>query len=230
MKKLRAIVFDLDDTLYPERSYALSGFAAVADWAEQTLGVPREEGFQLLEDYFEAGVRGDTFNRWLEAHAMPVEPWVKEMVRTYRDHQPELEPFPETVAVLEQLQTRYQLALITQGHKAGQMRKLEALNLTDYFQPAIIMGEEERQHWKPSTVPFERVLAGLNLEGTHASYIGDNPLKDFIGARQLGMATIRIRRPGGEHSRVEPPEPDYAADAEVGSLTEIETALGGLIT
>jgi putative hydrolase of the HAD superfamily len=33
------LVFDLDDTLYPERQFALSGFAAAGRWAEAELGL-----------------------------------------------------------------------------------------------------------------------------------------------------------------------------------------------
>ena len=33
------LVFDLDDTLYPERQFALSGFAAAGSWAEAELGI-----------------------------------------------------------------------------------------------------------------------------------------------------------------------------------------------
>jgi putative hydrolase of the HAD superfamily len=89
------------------------------------------------------------------------------------------------------------------------------------------LGEDERENWKPSKKPFERVLSTLGVAGGDAAYIGDNPLKDFAGARQLGMKTVRVRRPGGEHSHEEPPEPDYAADIEVAQLTEIEPALKG---
>ena len=39
MSRLEAVVFDLDDTLYPEADYVLSGFQAVADWAEVHLGI-----------------------------------------------------------------------------------------------------------------------------------------------------------------------------------------------
>jgi putative hydrolase of the HAD superfamily len=39
MAKLRAIGFDLDDTLYPEREYALGGFRAVSAWAGEALRV-----------------------------------------------------------------------------------------------------------------------------------------------------------------------------------------------
>ena len=33
------LVFDLDDTLYPERQFALSGFAAAERWAQSSLGL-----------------------------------------------------------------------------------------------------------------------------------------------------------------------------------------------
>ncbi|MCH7567543.1 MAG: HAD family hydrolase [Nitrospirae bacterium] len=196
---LKAIVFDLDDTLYPERQYALSGFSAVADWAESTLGISRERGYSELVAYFEDGVRGDTFNRWLEAHDLEPGRWIPDMVTIYRDHTPSLEPYPETHSVLRSLRGSYRLGLITQGHKPGQQRKLEALGLAETFEAVLILGEQDRQDWKPSQVPFERLLEELDLAGSQAAHVGDNPLKDFVGARQLGMLTIWVRRPEGEH-------------------------------
>ncbi len=225
---LKAIVFDLDDTLYPERQYALSGFAAVADWAEGSLGIPSGEGYAELEAYFNGGVRGDTFNRWLGAHDLEPDRWIPEMVKIYRDHTPSLEPFPETHSVLQSLRDEYRLGLITQGHKAGQERKLEALGLTEPFEAIIIMGEEDRQDWKPSQVPFRRLLAEMELQGEQAAYIGDNPLKDFVGARQLEMLTIWVRRPEGEHVDDLPPGPEYLADIELLDLTLLENALEGV--
>ncbi len=224
---LKAIVFDLDDTLYPERQYALSGFAAVADWAEGQLGIPSDQGYAELQAYFDQGVRGDTFNRWLEAHGLDPQEWVGEMVRCYRDHVPNLEPYEETHSVLSTLRENYRLGLITQGHGPGQQRKLEALALTDYFESILILGEEERDIWKPSKEPFKRLLEQLELDGSEAVYIGDNPLKDFAGARQLGMLTIWVRRPDGEHVNDVPPEPGYGADLELNDLNAILPAIQG---
>jgi putative hydrolase of the HAD superfamily len=222
---LKTIVFDLDDTLYPERQYALSGFAAVADWAGGSLGIPSEQGYAELEAYFNDGVRGDTFNRWLEAHDLESDRWIPDMVKVYRDHTPRLEPYPETRAVLKTLGSEYRLGLITQGHKPGQQRKLEALDLTEAFEAVVIMGEEDRQDWKPGKVPFERLLAEMDLQGEQAAYIGDNPLKDFVGARQLGMLTIWVRRPEGEHVDDLPPGPEYLAEIELPDLTGLSDAL-----
>ena len=224
---LKTIVFDLDDTLYPERQYALSGFAAVADWADGSLGIPSEQGYAELEAYFNDGVRGDTFNRWLEAHDLKPDRWIPDMVTIYRDHTPSLQPYPETRAVLKILGSEYRLGLITQGHKPGQQRKLEALDLTGAFEAVVIMGEEDRQDWKPSKVPFERLLAEMDIQGDQAAYIGDNPLKDFVGARQLEMLTIWVRRPEGEHVDDLPPGPEYLAEIELSDLNGLSDALEG---
>ena len=207
MTKLSAVIFDLDDTLYPERDYALSGFSAVARWVESELGVPHEDGYAALKRMFEAGVRGDTFNRWLAERSLPELPWISQMVRRYREHVPELQPFDDAVPLLDHLRQHYLLGLITQGYRPGQQRKLEALKLTEYFEATVIMGEEQRQQWKPSSHPFERALSALQVPAPESVYIGDNPLKDFFGARQLGMKTIWVRRPGGEHAAKSPPTP-----------------------
>ena len=155
---LKAIVFDLDDTLYPERQYALSGFSAVADWAESTVGISRERGYSELVAYFEDGVRGDTFNRWLEAHGIEPELWMPEMVKCYRDHSPSLEPYPETHSVLRSLRGRYRLGLITQGHGPGQRHQQRRLG---QCRPRRGAGHR-RDHVGPRRRRFyERSLDGL---------------------------------------------------------------------
>lgn len=225
VRKFKAIIFDLDDTLYPERSYALSGFSAVARWAEGQFGIPHAEGYAELRRLFEAGVRGDTFDRWLEQRGLGEHEVVPEMVRVYRQHAPELAPFPDARPVLNQLRTEHRLALITQGYRPGQQRKLEALALTEYFDPTVIMGEEERAKWKPGQEPFERALSAMEIRGPESAYIGDNPLKDFKGARELGMATVWVRRPEGEHAGKVPPTAEYAPDVEVPDLAAVPAAL-----
>jgi putative hydrolase of the HAD superfamily len=59
----RALVFDLDDTLYPERDFVLSGFQAVSGWLRLQGGV---EGFyDRALATFERGVRGRIFDEVL---------------------------------------------------------------------------------------------------------------------------------------------------------------------
>lgn len=57
----------------------------------------------------------------------------------------------------------------------------------------------DRQFWKPHTRPFEVALSKLGVEPKRAVYVGDNPTKDFYGPTQLGMRTVRIRRPDAQN-------------------------------
>ena len=94
MSNWHAIVFDLDDTLYLESKYVLSGFRAVADWLCPKIKEDRHAGYRQLEALFNAGVRGDTFNVWLAGYRLAPEDWITPLVEIYRDHTPRLEPLP----------------------------------------------------------------------------------------------------------------------------------------
>src|SRR5262245_10529941 len=133
MSALRAVIFDLDDTLYPERTYVLSGFRAVAAWAEEQLKIPYSLGVAELRQLFADGVRGNTFDCWLESHGFVPDDWVSQMVKVYREHQPCLVPYPETKAVLRCLRPRYRLGLVSDGYLQVQQNKLAALGIGSYF-------------------------------------------------------------------------------------------------
>lgn len=222
MSNWQAIIFDLDDTLYPERNYVLSGFQAVAAWAETCLAIPAEQGLAELSQLFQRGVRGDTFNHWLQQHGRADETLVQELIRVYREHQPVLAPFPDTPAILAQLRRRYRLGLVSDGYLAVQQRKWTALGLAAHFETIIFSDEWGRAAWKPSVIPFLAALKKLRIQADRAAYIGDNPAKDFLGARELGMFTVRVRQPGGEYAHLDPPTAEHAPHVTVESLTEVK--------
>lgn len=225
MPAWRAIVFDLDDTLYPERTYVLSGFRAVAAWAEEHLGIPQHHSFDELCRLFEDGVRGDTFNHWLESHSIKLDDWVTQMVQVYRQHNPQITPYPEVPELLQRLRPRYRLGLVSDGYAEVQRRKLAALGLTSCFDVLVFSDEWGREAWKPNSQPFEIVLEKLGVTGSEAVYVADNPTKDFLGARQVGMWTVRVRRPDGLYKHLEPPSPEYAPNVEIETLNDLETSL-----
>ena len=218
----QAIVFDLDDTLYPERDYVLGGFKAVAEWAERNLGIPSARGLGELSEMFRRGVRGETFNLWLARNGLAPEASVPDLVRVYREHEPELSPFAEVGGVIGSLRGRYRLGLVSDGYLEVQRRKWKALGLEGYFDAVVFSDEFGRECWKPSTRPFEAVLERLGSEAHRAVYVADNPAKDFYGARRLGMFTVRVRRPGGEYSSLEPETPGHEPHVTLNCLTALE--------
>jgi putative hydrolase of the HAD superfamily len=225
---LKAIVFDLDDTLYPEESYVLSGFRAVAAHAAARIGWPAEQALAELSELHRAGVRGDTFNRWLQARAQDSPELVAELIAVYRGHKPCLEPFPGVLALLAGLRSSYRLGLVSDGYLQVQQAKLEALGLEPYLDAVVFSDSLGRASWKPSPIAFEAVLARLGVTAREAVYVADNPAKDFLGSRRLGMHGLRLRTPGCEHAAREPPTREHAPDGEIASLAELETYLGSL--
>ena len=224
MKRWRAVVFDLDDTLFAEREYVLSGFKAVASWAESNLGVPESAAYADLSRMFEDGVRGDTFNRWLASLGQPLG-LVSELLQVYRRHQPVLRPYPGVTELLEALNPRCKLGLISDGYHEVQQAKFHALELATHFSAVVFSDAWGRDAWKPSVRPFQEILTRLDVSGEEVVYVADNPLKDFLGARATGMATVRTRYCAGDYAALEAPSEEYEPDLTVDTVKELQLCL-----
>lgn len=231
MTRLHAVIFDLDDTLYPERSYVLSGFHAVATWAEQALSIPKEKTAGDLAAMYRQGVRGHTFEVWLDQQGVDGQrdELIERMVSAYREHQPELTPFDGIPALLGDVGRRCKLGLISDGYLVVQQRKWESLRLDEAFHAVVFSDIFGRHYWKPSHVPFETALRILDVAPEESLYVGDNPAKDFIGARRLGMKTIRFRSVGGEHALAEPESDRHAPDITVENVEDLRGCLLNLL-
>lgn len=228
MSALQAVVFDLDDTLYPERQYVRSGFLAVATWVGEHLRLGPDAVFAELWDLFESGVRGDTFDRWARAHALETKDWVPDMVRAYRTHHPEIEPYPGVPQLLRALRARFRLGLVTDGPPETQQLKLAALRLASWFDAMVYTGALGDGAAKPSPAGFIAVVGQLSVSAGAAVYVADNVRKDFLGARRAGMKSVRLRHADALRSTEEPQAPEYAPDVSVSGLNELEGALARL--
>lgn len=220
MREVKAVVFDLDDTLYPEESYVASGFSAVAIWANEQLGKPGKEAFSELWQLFCEGVRGNTFDIWLERNGFDPKQFVSNMISTYQGHEPQISPYDGVVEMLKTLGQTYRLGLVTDGYLDVQRKKLASLSLCSAFNAIVLSDELGRDNWKPNPNPFNKVLEKLIVPGAQAIYVADNPTKDFLGARKVGMFTIRVRHKDGLYKNLEPPSPDYAPDLEIENITD----------
>ncbi|MFB3902791.1 MAG: HAD family hydrolase [Acidobacteriota bacterium] len=221
----QAVVFDLDDTLYPERDYVLSGFRAVADWSAAHLQIPAEIGYSSLCQLYEAGIRGDTFDCWLSLQGKD-KGLVPTLVELYREHEPRIRLFPEVPVLLRELRQRFSLGLLSDGYLSVQRKKIAVLGLATCFDAVMFTDQLGREYWKPSCKPFELMLRQLDVrEADKAIYVADNPLKDFLGAKEVGMQTVRIRRSGGEYTHLEAPSLAHSPDRSINDLAELPELL-----
>jgi putative hydrolase of the HAD superfamily len=193
-----AVVFDLDDTLVAERDFALGGFRAAAARAAVGGGVAAERAYDELVALYRSGVRGTTFDRWLAARG-GLGVTVDELVDAYRHHTPTLTPLPGVEGLLEELKRVYRLGLVSDGLVAVQERKWLASGLAPYFDAVVFSDALGRDAWKPSPRPFLAVSEALAIPPAECVYVGDNPAKDFRGARAAGMRSVWARHAGGEY-------------------------------
>ena len=227
---LSAVVFDLDDTLYLERDYVISGFRAVASWAESELGVPSEQCLSDLRSLFDEGVRTNTFDRWLRARGFHPQGYVQQMVDAYREHDPTICTFDPVPGLLGSLADKCQLGLITDGRSTVQRRKLAALQLASSFDAVVLTGDLGPSWWKPSVLPFELIIALMGASAQNVVYVADNPLKDFIGARAAGMFSIWVRTPRGLYSGLQPPSIEHVPDIAIDELSALTGVLAEDLT
>lgn len=215
----RIVVFDLDDTLYPERDFVRSGFEAAGSW------FARERGVRGLAEAawgaFERGVRGRTFDVALAELGVESEPGLPEdLVAVYRGHEPQIRLAPDAADCLASLDGPP--ALVSDGPWQTQTAKLRALGLDDCFDPAVLTARLGLS--KPDRRVFE-LIAARRPDAEHV-YVADNPTKDFAGPRELGWLTIRIRRPEGLYAAIEP-APGAEPDAEIDDLRYLARRLDG---
>lgn len=214
---IRGIVFDLDDTLYLERDYVRSGFDHVA----RMLATPAHNAAALnawLDAAFEAGVRGDTFNRLLIAYPeLAPTTSVTELINAYRSHRPAIRLGTDTEGLLDRLRGQVRLGVLSDGPLASQQAKAQALGLERWFDP-IVLTAARPGFAKPATAGFSWIASAWQLAAGELAYLADNPAKDFRGPRSLGWRTIRVRIPGQNTDHLEPATVDDRADVEVHGL------------
>jgi putative hydrolase of the HAD superfamily len=226
MKHRNAVILDMDDTLFPESSYVLSGFHAVAKWGDSNLRIPLPDSVAYLNASFERGVRGNAFDLWLEHFGLNPSPdLIRRVVDVYRNHEPEIDPFPDVPSILDNLSKHYPLGLVTDGYLGAQKKKFAALQLAHFFDAVCFTDELGRDYWKPSARPFQIVAKQLSVPTANCVYVGDNPTKDFLGARNAGMCSIRIRLSVGQYANLEPASRQGRPNIEITSHAELEPAI-----
>jgi putative hydrolase of the HAD superfamily len=192
--EIRAVVFDLDDTLYFEEAYVSSGFRAVAHFLEKSEGIAQELIFNFCWSEHSERVRGTIFDRLREKFGVRLA--VPQIVDVYREHIPNIHLEAQALEVLDSLRVKgFMLAVITDGALVTQEAKVRALDLTSKADLVICTDKYGKAYWKPHPRAFEEVMNAFELPGNACVYIGDNPSKDFVAPRALGWLTVRYLDP-----------------------------------
>jgi putative hydrolase of the HAD superfamily len=219
--RIKAIVFDLDDTLYPQIEYKRSGFKVVASWLADKKGVDSSTVMQALEAILNQFGASYPYMFDRLAELIKIGPHVvPEMVCRFIEHKPRICCYDGVIPMLTRLKNKYRLGILTDGCLTVQQKKIDALGLSDRVDKILcsdLIGLE-----KPATELFEWFENRFQLLGEDLMYVGDNPQKDFYGANCRGWRTVMVNtgQPLSASIRA-----GYEPQVEVPTVVDLEARL-----
>jgi len=200
MRSLRAVAFDLDDTLWEIDPVIERAERRVREWLLQhcpriaerlsteemraaRMRLAREEPHRahdmtyLRQAALARHAREHGYEESIAEHAL-------EVFLTARN---EIEPFADVRPALHQLRGRYVLATLSNGNA-----DLARIGLADWF--ALSLNARLVGAAKPHPRCFEQLARELALPPAAILYVGDDPLLDVEAARAAGFATAWMNR------------------------------------
>ena len=100
--------------------------------------------------------------------------------------------YPEVPAVLENLQSRFHLAVVSNFD--GRLRFiLEHLGISKFFARVFVSSELGAD--KPDPKIYRRALELMKLQPNEVLHVGDDPERDWEGATAAGLSIFRLDRP-----------------------------------
>lgn len=204
MKKYTHLFFDLDNTLWDfDRNSAEVLEELFHKYKLIELGVPSFEIFldkyksrnEMMWEQYRLGkidkitLRDKRFSMtfWdigLEADLAP-----RELSEDYIKISPTKSYlFPHAHEVLEAMQKKYTLHIITNGFEEAQHIKLKAADLSKYFSNIII--SEHTGFRKPDIRIFKYAAESVKASADECIMIGDGLVVDIIGAQDAGWDAI----------------------------------------
>ncbi|MEV8595611.1 HAD family hydrolase [Streptomyces sp. NPDC052012] len=127
--------------------------------------------------------------------------------------------FPDVLPVLDALAATHRHAVLSNSSLPVQDRKLRVLGVHDRFEAILCAAELGVS--KPDPGAFLAACEALSLPPHQVAYVGDHPEIDGRGAAEAGLLSVWIDR-GGAYAAVDPPE----GPRRIASLAELPSILG----
>ncbi len=217
MAKVKAIFFDLDDTLFDCSGSLVENARKRAAKAMVESGLPVSEkvAYKMQVRFFKKlGPLEDIFDRMCDSLGCTKDERrkiVKAGFKAYNSDEVEnINCFPDVKPTLSKLRKKgIKLVLITSGIYERQNKKIKILGLDKEFDLILIHDfEKDISKFKK----FKLAMKRLKLKPRNTLVVGDKLTSEIRMGNRLGMTTIRVLR--GRFSKMKPrndlEEPDYS--------------------
>ena len=218
MSSLRAVLFDLDDTLFSTTEFARRARRnAVRAMIAAGLQAREEQVIAELEEVIrEFGSNYDhhydkLLMRLPRASIQGVNQAIlvtSGMVAYHDTKFEDLQPFDDVIPFLDALkEAGLTVGIITHGWTTKQAEKLIRLGLVPHLDKGAVFITDQLGISKPNPKLYTTALRELRLEASEAMYVGDNLANDVAPPKTLGMPTAwaaRSARPGQPEDTIVP--------------------------
>lgn len=226
MSVIKAVLFDLDDTLWPIVPVIERAENLLYDWLKRHApGVARQATIASMRERRKALMATDpVYQLDLRAlrHAVLVEEFissgedvamVEQAMEVFSRARNEVTPFDDVLPALNSLRGRAVLGSVSNG-----VADLHAIGMAHFFQVSV--AAHRFGCAKPASAIFHAACDALHVAPHEAVYVGDDLLLDVQGAQNAGLQGVWINRRESEpaqglHSHVRP-------DAICTTLYELE--------
>ena len=202
------MLFDWDGTLL--NSYSADSAAYLAMFGAMGISWGLEELARHYSPnwYHVYRAAGLPRSRWDEADRR----WRKQ----YANHRPRL--IRGVLRVLNQLQRRHQLGLVTSGDRNRVLQQLREFGLRSVFAAAVCSGDT--RYRKPHPAPLRLALEQMDLEPGACVYVGDSP-EDLEMARRAKVRAVAVLGPFPTEKGLRAARPEFLLQ----SIAELPAAL-----
>ena len=216
----KAVLFDLDDTLFDHHGCAHEALAAV----QRSHELLRAEPFERLErihsgflEELHADVmlgrvpievaRVERFRRLLATVGAPEDDDAAAVAALYRDtYRTVRRAIAGAAALLEALAARARIAVVSNNLLEEQRDKLRTCALEQFVEALIV--SEEAGVSKPDPAIFQIALDRLGVSPAEAVMVGDSWTADIVGARAAGIRAIWFNPSGASAPAGQVPDPE----------------------
>lgn len=198
--KCKAIIFDLDDTLFDRNAAQIRVVESIMQRLPQIfLGLSTEqvteafmESDQISTVDFESGMPSDGLRQKRSRIFLQLlgikEDYADAINDIYIRDYPRMNlPIAGAVPLVKELSTRFPVAVVSNGLPDVQYKKLETIGLRDVF--SCIVLSEEIGIRKPDSRIFHFAADLLQIQPLKCLYVGDSYRNDIVGAKSAGMQT-----------------------------------------
>jgi len=224
---IKAVLFDLGNTLYDKRQYLTASFKSVVKHLNETRGIDEKSTLLLLNRIWKVQTSHYEFlfKDLLDILGIHSAKLLDEILNVYHNTKVKLSPYPGVRELLGYLKKHYKLGLVTDGNPVMQRHKIKSLGWEKQGRPfdvIVYTADYGKSYLKPNHFVYQLATEILGWTPEETVYVGDNPYDDFIGAKEIGIVTVRVMQ--GEFKTVQHNR-DYEADMAINHIRDLRKIL-----